>query len=231
MPFEKLKRYKLKFRHILYGLIIISPIPLIATDTFEGAWNNLNWRIGRFEPWYFCIVWALIIALNLPYPKYQRNETKVNPYFLCFIIGTLINALDDVLALTVGLPFRHHSLFHSFTGVALNFAFFYLVFNRGYGIYSAAGELWHILFNGLSGDVPLFFPFTDQIFGLHFISGAAGWYASCLEYYYGLAFAIVTFIFYLKDISWKKQEPPVKAFMQKIRSSGPPKNVKTQCVT
>jgi len=227
MLFEKLKGYKLKFRYILYGLIIISPMPSIATDTFEAAWENLYWRIGRFEPWYFCILWALIIALNLPYPKYQRNETKVNPYFLCFIIGTLINALDDVLALTVGLPFRHHSLFHSFTGVALNFAFFYLVFNRGYGIYSAAGELWHILFNWLSGDVPLFFPFTDQIFGLRFISSAAGWYASCLEYYYGLAFAIVTFMYYLKDISWKSQEPLVKEFMQKIRAIRPARERQT----
>ncbi|MEM3088067.1 MAG: hypothetical protein QXP20_03015 [Candidatus Bathyarchaeia archaeon] len=229
MSFEKLKRYKLKFRYILYGLIIVSPIPSIITDTFEAAWENLNWRIGQFAPWYFCILWALIIALHLPYPKYPRNGTKVNPYFLCFIFGTMINVFDDVLALTVGLPFRHHSLFHSFTGVALNFAFFYLVFNRDYAIYSAAGELWHILFNWLSGDAPLFFPFTSQIFGLRFISSAAGWYAGCLEYYYGLGFAIVTFIFYLKDISWKSREPTVKVFMQKIRASRSRKSVCPMC--
>ena len=107
------------------------------------------------------ILFITIITITMLKPKVFTQKI-----YLAIVIGSLMPALDDLLAFVVGPPFAHHSLFHSFIGVCLTWLIFSIFVKKSLVKYFVYGNLIHIFFNFFFDHLTLFFPFTYREFGL-----------------------------------------------------------------
>jgi len=114
-------------------------------------------------------VFAVAVAASvwLDYPDFSG---KVNPFMLALLLGTGLPILDDVLSV-FSKRFDHHSLFHSFFGAALAYAFFHVVFSPNVAYFVLAGQLIHMGYNFLTFDASLFFPLTKRNYGIYSLFG------------------------------------------------------------
>lgn len=129
----------------------------------------------------------IVITIALLYPKLFSKDKKqkysiINPYFLAFLIGSLMPAFDDLLAFVLGEPFAHHSLFHSLIGSVITYAIFWIISNKDFAKYALFGNLTHTFFNFYLDYVTLFFPLTYQEFGLTDITNISTYWLKVIHY-------------------------------------------------
>lgn len=137
-------------------------------------------------------IWLLMVVftVGLLFPRVfnpKKTDTKIsnnliNPYFLAFIIGSLMPAFDDLLAFVFGPPFAHHSLFHSLFGSLITLLIFRGLSTPKVAIYAFFGNLTHTTFNFYLDTVTPFFPFIYQEWGLTHITKVNTYWLKVIHY-------------------------------------------------
>lgn len=138
--------------------------------------------------WIWLLIVIFTIGLLLPrifFPKRRDiriSNNLINPYFLAFIIGSMMPAFDDLLAYVFGPPYAHHSLFHSIFGSLVTLLIFRIFSTPKVAAYAFFGNLTHTIFNFYLDTVTPFFPFTYQEWGLTHVIKVNTYWIKAIHY-------------------------------------------------